>query len=215
MPVGASKLADAEKTRIMLGLLESVERGGTSRNVGWHRSLASLSGWSMPTQALYQQGAGQSARRAGASVCLLFDSKGFCRKSRLTIEYLTHSFSLFRQAKAEYTDILVAARARGVSRLAILGASDLAEIAAICALDLGIALTAVVDPQCKTVRFVGIPVARSFEAVDDSVDAALVADIVTAPQTIRAAIAHYGAERVLVPGLLSSGAAERSEVWHD
>jgi DNA-binding MarR family transcriptional regulator len=27
MPVGASKPADAEKTRIMLGLLESVERG--------------------------------------------------------------------------------------------------------------------------------------------------------------------------------------------
>jgi hypothetical protein len=93
--------------------------------------------------------------------------------------------------------------------LAILGASDLAEIAAICALDLGITIAAVVDPQCKTVRFVGVPVAKSFDAVGDSIDAALVADIMTAPQTIKAAIAHYGAARVLVPGLLSPRAADQ------
>ena len=122
---------------------------------------------------------------------LLFDPQGFCRKSRLTIEYLSYSFSLFRQAKKDYTAVLVAARGRGISRIAILGASDLAEIAAICALDLGITITALIDPQSDLARFVGVPVAKSFDAIDGLVDAVLVAETRATRDTIDAAIARY------------------------
>jgi DNA-binding MarR family transcriptional regulator len=209
MPVGASKPADAEKTRIMLGLLESVERGDAQTQ----RRLASDLGVALGLVNAYlkrciNKGLVKVRDAPARRYAYYLTPKGFAEKSRLTIEYLTHSFSLFRQAKAEYTDILLSARGRGISQLVILGASDLAEIAAICALDVGITITAVIDPQCEMVRFVGIPVARSFDAVNDAVDAALVADIMTAAKTIKAAIAHYGAERVLVPALLSPPAAE-------
>ena len=55
---------------------------------------------------------------------------GFAEKSRLTLEYLSVSLTLYRRAKKDYTALLLSASKRGISRIAILGASDFAEIAA-------------------------------------------------------------------------------------
>ena len=137
---------------------------------------------------------------------------GFAEKSRLTVEYLSYSFSLFRQAKKDCTSVLDTARARGISRIAILGVSDLAEIAAICALDRGITIAAVVDPQSDLRRVVGIAVARSFDEIDGLVDAVLVTDIHATRETIAAAIAKYGVDRVLIPALLGGEAEQNDDV---
>src|SRR6202051_1952815 len=102
---------------------------------------------------------------------------GFAEKSRLTIEYLSHSFSLFRQAKTDCMAVLKDARAEGVRRIAILGMSDLAEIAAICALDCGITIVAVVDGQSELPSFVGVPVKAGFDEIAGEVDAIFVTDM--------------------------------------
>ena len=136
---------------------------------------------------------------------------GFAEKSRLTVEYLSYSFSLFRQAKKDYTSVLDTARGRGISRIAILGVSDLAEIAAICALDRGITIAAVVDPQSDLRSVVGIPVAKSFDDIDGLVDAVLVTDIRATRKTIAAAIARHGVDRVLIPALLGAREAEQND----
>jgi DNA-binding MarR family transcriptional regulator len=207
---GTSKSADAEKTRITLGLLESVERGGEQSQ----RRLALELGIALGLVNAYlkrciKKGLVKVRHAPARRYTYYLTPKGFAEKSRLTIEYLSYSFSLFRQAKKDYTAVLVAARGRGISRIAILGASDLAEIAAICALDLGITITALIDPQSDMVRFVGVPVAKSFDAIDGLVDAVLVAETRATPDTIDAAIARYGAERVLTPELLGLRPAER------
>src|SRR4029077_15594891 len=106
-----------------------------------------------------------------------------------------------------YTAVLVDARARGISRVAILGVSDLAEIAVICALDLDITIATVVDVQSEADRFIGIPITKSFDAIDSSVDALLVTGFNAPRETIAAAVERYGAERVLVPDLLGMRAA--------
>jgi DNA-binding MarR family transcriptional regulator len=210
MPAGVPKSADAEKTRIMLGLLESVERGGEQSQ----RRLASELGVALGlvnaylkrciTKGLVKVG-GAPARR----YAYYLTPHGFAEKSRLTVEYLSYSFTLFRQAKKDYAAVLDTARARGFSRLAVLGVSDLAEIAAICALDGGITIVAVVDPRSDLSRFVGVPVVKSLDAVAADCDGALVADITTARETIAAAAALLGADRVLVPDLLRPPGAKR------
>jgi DNA-binding MarR family transcriptional regulator len=207
---GTSKSADAEKTRITLGLLESVERGGEQSQ----RRLALELGIALGLVNAYlkrciKKGLVKVRHAPARRYTYYLTPKGFAEKSRLTIEYLSYSFSLFRQAKKDYTAVLVAARGRGISRIAILGASDLAEIAAICALDLGITITALIDPQSDLVHFVGVPVAKSFDAIDGLVDAVLVAETRATRDTIDAAIARYGAERVLAPELLGLRRAER------
>jgi len=210
MPHSSSKFADIERMRVTLGLLESVERGGDQSQ----RRLASELGVALGLVNAYlkrcvNKGFVKVRDAPARRYAYYLTPKGFAEKSRLTFEYLSYSFSLFRQAKKDCTAILVAARARGVSHIAIVGASDLAEVAAICALDAGIVITALIDPHSDMARFVGIPVAKSFDAIDGAVDAVLVADIRSTRETIGLAVARYGLERVLVPELLGSLPAEQ------
>jgi DNA-binding MarR family transcriptional regulator len=200
---GASKTAEAEKTRIMLGLLESVERGGAQSQ----RRLASELGVALGLVNAYLKRcitkglvkvSGAPARR----YAYYLTPHGFTEKSRLTVEYLSYSFTLFRRAKTDYAAALDAARGRGFSRIAILGVSDLAEIAALCALDTGIAIAAVVDAQSELERFAGVPVVKSLDDIAEAIDAVLVTDIRAPRETTAAAIKRLGAERVLVPALL-------------
>src|SRR5713226_7930774 len=119
---GASRTADTEKAPIMLGLLESVERGGAQSQ----RRLASELGVALGLVNAYLKRcitkglvkvAGAPARR----YAYYLTPHGFAEKSRLTVEYLSYSFSLFREAKKDYTATLETARGRGFSRIALLG----------------------------------------------------------------------------------------------
>ena len=53
---------------------------------------------------------------------------GFAEKSKLAAEFLHQSLSLFRQARADYRNILDLCAATGRKRLCLCGCSDLAEI---------------------------------------------------------------------------------------
>ena len=53
-------------------------------------------------------------------------------------------------------------------------------------------------------RFAGIPIARNYDAVADQIDGLIVTDLGSTQATIRAAVARFGAERVLVPSLLQT-----------
>src|ERR1700694_4672871 len=59
--------------------------------------------------------------------------QGFAEKSRLTAEYLIHSFSFFRRARAQCGELLAVVSDRGQRRLALIGDGDLAEIASLVA----------------------------------------------------------------------------------
>ena len=187
----------------MLGLLSSLERGGEQSQ----RRLASDLGVALGLVNAYlkrciKKGLVKVGNAPARRYAYYLTPRGFAEKSRLTIEYLSYSFSLFRDAKNDYAIAMDAARANGFSRLAILGVSDLAEIAAICALDKGVTIAAIVDPHSDLPRFVGAPVMKSLDEIDGGVDAALVADIKSTRATIDAACARLGPDRVLVPALL-------------
>src|SRR6478672_7739129 len=141
MASNSSKSIDAQKTRIMLSLLESVERG----EVHSQRRLAAELGVALGLVNAYlkrcvSKGLVKVGTAPARRYAYYLTPRGFAEKSRLTIEYLSYSFSLFRRAKRDCAAILRAGHAQGVRRIAILGVSDLAEISAICALDCGIAI---------------------------------------------------------------------------
>ena len=91
---------------------------------------------------------------------------------------------------------------RGWNRIVLLGMSDLAEIATICALEQGIAIAAVVDANATTDRFVGARVVASIDAVPGGFDALVVTDLEATRETVRAASERIGPDRILVPALL-------------
>jgi Winged helix-turn-helix DNA-binding len=211
MATGATKSTDAEKTRIMLGLLESVQRGDAHSQ----RRLASELGIALGLVNAYlkrciNKGLVKVGEAPAKRYAYYLTPGGFAEKSRLTIEYLSYSFSLFRRAKTDCMAVLRDARGGGVRRIAILGMSDLAEIAAICALDCGITIVAVIDGQSDLSSFVGVPVKRGFDEIGGEVDAIFVTDMKDTFAAIEAATSHFGAERVLVPALLDVRAAKKN-----
>src|SRR5215472_11654139 len=121
---------EAEKSRIMLGLLESVGRdGGQSQ-----RRLASELGIALGLVNAYlkrciKKGLVKVSQAPPRRYAYYLTPQGFAEKSRLTIEYLTLSFSFFRQARADCARTLAFAHENGWSRIALAGMSDLAEIA--------------------------------------------------------------------------------------
>jgi predicted transcriptional regulator len=203
-----SKIDDSDDSRIVLGLLEYVERGGEQSQ----RRLASELGVALGLANAYlrrcvKKGLIKVRHAPARRYAYYLTPHGFAEKSRLTFVYMSHSFELFRRAKADCMAAFETARARGHGRIALLGASDLAEIAAICALDGGIAVAAVVDARVAAERFAGAPVVRDLDAVTPPPDAVLVTDMETAAATAQAAVARLGADRVLAPALLAVGPA--------
>jgi DNA-binding MarR family transcriptional regulator len=197
----ASKPAEAEKIRITLGLLESVERGEAKSQ----RRLASELGVALGLVNAYlkrcvNKGLLKVSEAPARRYAYYLTPNGFAEKSRLTVEYLSYSLSLFRRAKNDYIATLNAARERGLVRIAILGISDLAEIAAICALDTGVTIVAAIDRRSELTRFAGVPVVKSLDEIADAIDAVLVTDI-EARQEAAVAIARLGRDRVLAPEL--------------
>jgi len=192
-----------ENAQIVLGLLESVERDGAQSQ----RKLASDLGIALGLVNAYlkrcvKKGLVKIGQAPPRRYAYYLTPHGFAEKSRLTVEYLSSSFSFFRRAREDCSSVLKVVHARGWNRVALIGVSDLAEIATICALEQGITIVAVVDAKSISDRFVGAPVVVSIDAVPGGFDALVVTDLGATRETIRGALGALGAERVFVPALL-------------
>ena len=199
----AAHSEESENARIVLGLLESVERDGAQSQ----RKLASDLGIALGLVNAYlkrcvKKGLLKIGQAPARRYAYYLTPHGFAEKSRLTVEYLSSSFSFFRRAREDCSSVLKAARARGWNRITLFGVSDLAEIATICALEQGVTIVAVVDGKTGTDRFVGAPLVASLDAVPGDFDALVVTDLQATPESVKAALYAIGVERVFVPALL-------------
>jgi DNA-binding MarR family transcriptional regulator len=199
----ASQESDVAQTRVLLRLLEYVGRGGEQSQ----RRLASELGVALGLANAYlrrciKKGLVKVSQAPARRYAYYLTPRGFTEKSRLTFEFMSQSFTLFRQAKSDCMVALQTARERGYARIALLGASDLAEIASICALDGGFVIAAVVDPKLTSQRFAGAPVVRDLDLMVPPPDGVLITDMRCSGAVVQNVIAKFGAERVLIPALL-------------
>jgi DNA-binding MarR family transcriptional regulator len=206
---------NAEASRIMLGLLDAVEQDRAHSQ----RHLASELGIALGLVNAYlkrcvKKGLVKVRQAPARRYAYYLTPQGFAEKSRLTVEYLSFSFGFFRQAKTDCSDLFRAAKHDGVENVLLVGQSDLAEIAALCAMEQNIAIVGLVQPDALHDRFIGLPIFPDFDSVDRSFDALLITDVNNARTTSEAAIVRFGIQRVLVPELLrvrirqEGGAAE-------
>jgi DNA-binding MarR family transcriptional regulator len=194
---------DSKNARIVLGLLESVERDGAQSQ----RKLASDLGIALGLVNAYlrrcvKKGLLKIGQAPARRYAYYLTPHGFAEKSRLTVEYLSSSFSFFRRAREDCSSVLQAAHARGWNRVALIGVSDLAEIAMLCALEQGITIVAVVDANCENTPFVGTSVVKSIAAVPGGCDALVVTDLQATRESVQSMVNQLDSDRVLVPALL-------------
>jgi len=208
----AARDDEPDNARIVLGLLESVERDGAQSQ----RKLASDLGIALGLVNAYlkrcvKKGLLKIGQAPARRYAYYLTPHGFAEKSRLTVEYLSSSLSFFRHAREDCATVLRAAHARGWTRVALAGVSDLAEIAAICALEQGTAIVAVIDGKAVVERFVGTPVVKTLAAVPGGCDAVMVTDLQATREFVSALAEQVDAERVLVPALLGLRLTRRTE----
>src|ERR1700730_12657486 len=202
---------EQENERIVLGLLNSVEHDGDRSQ----RHIAAELGIALGQVNAYLKRCVKKSlvkvRDAPARrYAYYLTPHGLAEKSRLTVRYLSDSFSFFRLAKADCAHVLDAAKASGFSRLVLAGKSDLAEIAILCAVDATVMIVAVVDPRSDDAQFVGVDVVKSYADVKEKFDAVIVTDVTRAKSSFDAAVEACGAERVLAPPLLGLRAPDKA-----
>ena len=194
-----------ENSRIVLGLLEAVHKGDAKSQ----RDLAAGLGVALGLVNAYlsrcvNKGLMKVSQVPARRYAYYLTPKGFAEKSRLTAEYLSTSFSFFRTARNDCAIVFAEAKRRGWQSLALAGASEVAEVAALCGMEAGIAIQAVVDCQYEGERFVGVTVHRDFADLDGKLDGIVVTAISDTQTMLTMALAARGAERVLIPSLLAS-----------
>lgn len=126
---------------------------------------------------------------------------GFAEKARLTAEYLSLSFDMFRAARSQCDVIITACDNQGFHKIALIGASDLAEVAALSALGSEIEIVAVIDPKSNQSKLAGLPVVRSLAEITE-VDAVVVTDITEPQVTYDALTKKWPDARLFTPPML-------------
>jgi len=195
-----------EKARIMLALLESVDRDARQTQ----RRRASELGIALGLVNAYlkrciKKGLVKVSEAPARRYGYYLTPKGFAEKSRLSLDYLFYSFSLFRNARTAYANIMNAAQDRGFNRIVLAGVSDLVEIATICALSDGIQIVAIVDPSATQTRFVGLPVLATFDVISGKFDGVVVTELKNTKEIYTDAVGRFGDHRVLAPSFLGVG----------
>src|ERR1700758_3541786 len=149
-----------EDERIVLNLLNSVDDGAQSQ-----RRIAEDLGIALGLVNAYlkrcvKKGLVKVSEAPARRYAYYLTPQGFAEKSRLTVQYLSNSFSFFRLAKADCARVFEAAKVSGFNRLVLAGKSDLAEIAILCAVEAAVTVVAVVDPRSDDTQFVGVKVVK-------------------------------------------------------
>lgn len=137
--------------------------------------------------------------------------RGFAEKSRLTAEYLAASLDFFRVARRDFARVFETCVNRGWRRLALAGASELAEIAVLGLHDIEIQVFGIIDPDGGAsycgLRVVPDLAAALQECGKDGLDAIIMTDMRAPQERFDALIAEAAckgipAERILAPDLL-------------
>jgi len=135
---------DPSDDEIVLGVLDAVEQDPALTQ----RSIARELGIALGLANAYLRRCvhkgyikvGQVPRRRYA---YYLTPQGFAEKSRLTASYLSHSFSFFRRAREQFAVIFAAAAADQQTRVLLLGAGDLADIARLVVPEHGVEIVGV------------------------------------------------------------------------
>ena len=203
----------ADEGSVMLNLLEAVDR----QNNITQRSLADELGVAVGLINAYlkrgvKRGLIKVQQVPKRRFAYYLTSQGFAEKSRLAALYLSSSFEFFRKARRDCESATQAASDRGWNRIVLVGASDLAEIAIICAAEAKAKIVGVVDAGLGEERFHGLPVWARLEEAPAVADAAMVTSLENARGAFVDATAAFGSERVLVPALLRLAVAASASV---
>lgn len=198
----AAPPASATETEITLGLLNAVHDNSavTQRSVARELGIA-LGLANAYLKRCVKKGLIKVRQVPPNRYAYYLTPQGFAEKSRLTAEYLSYSFTFFRRARSQCEELFADCAEHGRRRVALAGASELAEIATLVAREFDIELVAVLDGAQAGASFHGVPVLAR-DAALPPVDAVIVTDLTDAQRTFDALSRRLPATPIVAPKML-------------
>jgi DNA-binding MarR family transcriptional regulator len=187
----------AEDDRTLLAVLDAVERNSaiTQRTVASDLNIA-LGLANSYLKRCVRKGLIKVSTVPARRYAYYLTPHGFAEKSRLTARYLSDSFSFFRQARSQCSEVFATAAARGQKRLILIGEGELAEIAGLVVRDHAIEIVAVIAAMTDADDL------RRRVKTLKPLDGAVITALDGAQECHDAAFAVFGAGRVHAPALL-------------
>ena len=201
----------ADQDEILLGVLNAIDRDARTSQ----RSISSELGVALGLANAYlkrcvNKGLIKVSQAPARRYAYYLTPNGFAEKARLTAEYFSYSFTFFRRAREQMSQLMAQCAADGRSRIAFAGASELAEVGTLCAHDYPVKLMGVVDEKRAGGTFCGLPVRATLAELGE-VDVVIVTGIPGSETIVRAMEIEVGRERVLLPALLGIAARVQAE----
>ena len=194
----AAPPSSATETEITLGLLNAVHDNSavTQRSVARELGIA-LGLANAYLKRCVKKGLIKVSQVPPNRYAYYLTPQGFAEKSRLTAEYLSYSFTFFRRAREQCEELFRDCAERGRRRVALAGASELAEIATLVAREFDVELVAVLngtaaDAELPAVDAVIVTDLADAQRVYDTLTKRLPNTPVLAPRMLR--VAHARAE---------------------
>ncbi len=202
MTMPREKNISSENSEIVLGLLEAID---TNADVS-QRVLANELGVALGLVNSYlkrsiHKGWIKVTQAPANRYVYYLTPKGFSEKSRLATEYFTQSFRYFREARDDSHQLLEHCEAKNWTRIALCGATDLAEIFSLCANPTPVNVIGVYDPDVPVKMINDIPVSPNFSTIDKP-HAAIVSDLYDPKKYIETLKESLNPERILVMPVL-------------
>jgi predicted transcriptional regulator len=199
----ASERDKTSEQAILLGLLDAVERGDVtqrrlSRELGIAVGLVNAY-----VKRCIKKGLIKVKQVPPRRYAYYLTPKGFLEKSQLVANYFVRSFDFFRRARGSCEAVLAKAAATGHRRLALIGASELGEIALIVATEVNVTIVAVIDETRAGTRLLNVPVVADKGGIASGVDAVVITALSEPQAAYDDAVASFGANKVYVPGMLA------------
>ena len=207
--------APNNETEITLGVLDAIQSDSrvTQRSVARDLGIA-LGLANAYLRRCVKKGLVKVAQIPSNRYSYYLTPRGFTEKSRLTAAYLSQSFLFFREARGQCDALFAECARRGWRRVTLIGASDLGEIATLCAREANVTVTCFVDSGSNEPSFAGYPLRPDLASVRQA-DAAIVVDLKD-PQAAYDALKEFlPAARILHPRLLriADGTSFPGDAW--
>jgi len=192
----------ASEQQIVLGVLTEVHRdsAATQRQIAGNLGIA-LGMANAYLKRCVKKGLVKVTQAPANRYLYYLTPAGFAEKTALTADYLSQSFDFFRTARSHCAEILAQADSRGWRRMALVGASELAEIMALCAAGTGIEMVGIVDAGAAGRHLAGLPVAATLAELP-AADGVAVTALKGAQDLYDRLAGEIGAQHLLIPALL-------------
>jgi hypothetical protein len=129
--------------------------------------------------------------------------QGFAEKSRRTASFLSNSLHFFRRARLDCGAVMQGALNQNWRNVGLLGAGELAEIAMLCATEVGLRVVVVSDDAFERDHLLRVPVVATPQDAPAGIDGWILTTIRDPQAVYDRHLPGIGAGRLLAPDLLA------------